>query len=138
VANRAGHDGPAQEAVTLKAEEQLGDALRRLGADQTAANAESGEICLVACALRELGGALDQTLGVQSGVDDGLWVEVDDGTPPSGLIRLGKVASGRGVIRARGMPTRTDPKLFVILAGNAPLADDAASSVARSNQLAAE
>jgi hypothetical protein len=44
------------------------------------ADAQGGEICLVAGALGELGGASDETLGVEDGADDGLRVQVDDGT----------------------------------------------------------
>ena len=80
VADAGGHDRAAEQAVALESEQQLGDALRRLRAEQPAAHAQRGEIRLVAGALGELGGAPDQTLGVERSIDDGLWVQVDDGT----------------------------------------------------------
>ena len=44
-----------------------------------------------------------------------------------GTDQAGKVARTSGVMLIMGMPTRTDPKLFVILPGYAPLAVDSAS-----------
>jgi hypothetical protein len=70
--------------------------VRRLGADEAAANTERSEIGLVASALREFGGALDQPLGVERGADDGLGVELNDGTLL--LTFLGKVPPRLGVV----------------------------------------
>ncbi len=50
-----------------------------------------------------------------------------------GTDQAGKVARSSGVLLIIGMPTRTDPKLFVILTGYAPLADDSASPNAASS-----
>jgi hypothetical protein len=50
-----------------------------------------------------------------------------------GTDQAGKVAHSSGVMLIIGMPTRTDPKLFVILAGYAPLAEDSASPNAASS-----
>src|ERR1700733_3703025 len=50
-----------------------------------------------------------------------------------GTDQAGKVARSPGVMQARGMPTRTGLKLFVILPGNAPLADHPVSSIAASS-----
>jgi hypothetical protein len=75
--------------------------MRRLGADETAADAQRCEIRLVAGALGELGGAPDQTLGVECEVDDGLGVQVDDGTLllfGTDSTRGGKVPPGSGVM----------------------------------------
>jgi hypothetical protein len=105
----------------------------RLGAHQPAADAQGGEICLVAGALGKLGDPPDQTFGVERGADDGLGVQIDDGTLLLGTDQTGKVARSSGVMLIIGMPTRTDPKLFAILAGYAPLADDSASSNAASS-----
>ena len=80
VAQRAGHERATEQAVALESDQQLGEALRRLGAEQPAAHAQRGEVRLVAGALGELGGAADQTLRVERGIDDGLGVQVDDGT----------------------------------------------------------
>ena len=44
-----------------------------------------------------------------------------------GTDQAGKVARAWGVMLIMGMPTRTDPKLFVIVAEYAPLAVDSAS-----------
>ena len=77
VANRPGHDRTREQAVALEAGYQLRDATWRLGSHQPTADAQRGEICLVAGALGKLGGACNQTLGVASGADDGLRVQVD-------------------------------------------------------------
>jgi hypothetical protein len=58
----------------------VSEALRRLGAEQAAADGDRGEVRLVAGTNGELGRAADQGLGVARGVDDGLRVKVDDGT----------------------------------------------------------
>jgi hypothetical protein len=50
-----------------------------------------------------------------------------------GTDQAGKVVLSSGVMVIMGMPTRTDPKLFVILAGYAPLADGSASPNAASS-----
>jgi hypothetical protein len=50
-----------------------------------------------------------------------------------GTYQAGKVARAPGVMQAIGMPTRTDPKLFVILARDAPLAYVRASPYATSS-----
>ena len=78
VANRTGHDRTPEQAVALEASHQLRDAMWRLGADQPAADAQRGEMCLVAGALGKLGGASDQTPRVECGADNGLRVQVDD------------------------------------------------------------
>jgi hypothetical protein len=70
--------------------------VRRLRADQTAADAQRGEVRLVAGALGELGDALDQPFGIERGADDGLGVEVNDGTLL--LTFLGKVPPRSGVV----------------------------------------
>ncbi len=99
VAQRAGHGRAAKQAVALESAQQLGQAVRRLGPDQPAPDAESREIRLVAGTLGELGGAFDQTLGVERGADDGLGIQVDDGTlllirvPREGSSALGRRAS---------------------------------------------
>jgi hypothetical protein len=58
----------------------MGHALGRLGTDQPAPHAQGREIRLVTGTLGELGGAFDQTLGVERGANDGLGIQVDDGT----------------------------------------------------------
>jgi hypothetical protein len=80
VAERAGHDCPADQAVALETANQLREALRRLWAEQPASDGDRGEIRLIARALGELGGAAGETPGIACGVDERLWVEVDDGT----------------------------------------------------------
>ena len=80
VTERAGHDRTADQAVALESAHQGGEALRRLGTEQPAADGDRGEVRLVAGAPRELGRAPDQPLGVARGVDDRLWVQIDDGT----------------------------------------------------------
>jgi hypothetical protein len=75
-----GHDRAADQAVALESENELGKTLRRLGAEQPAADRDRGEVRLVAGALGELGRATDQSLWVARGIDDGLRVQVDDGT----------------------------------------------------------
>jgi hypothetical protein len=64
MAQRAGHDRPAQQPVLLEAAEQLGDLVRRLGTDQAATDRQRREVSLVAGALDQLGGAADQPLGI--------------------------------------------------------------------------
>ena len=54
--------------------------MRRLSSYEPAADAQRREIRLVAGALGELGGAPDEAPRVQGGADDGLGVDVDDGT----------------------------------------------------------
>ena len=80
MARPAGDDGTPEQAVALKPDQQLGRAVRRLGPDQPAADTQRREIRLVAGAPGELGGAVDQALGVECGADDGLGVQVNDGT----------------------------------------------------------
>ena len=74
------HDRATEQAVALKSEQQPADLLGWLRAQQPAANAQRREVRLVAGALGQLGGTVDQALGVERGVDDGLGVQVDDGT----------------------------------------------------------
>lgn len=81
MAQSARDDGAAEQPVALEAEQQLGQPVGRLGTDQAAADAQGGEIGLVAGALGELGGATDQGLGISCEADDGLWIQIDDGTP---------------------------------------------------------
>ena len=133
VAERSGHDCPAEQAVALEAEEQLRDAVRRLRPHQPAADAQRGEIRLVTGALGDLRGAADQTLGVERGADDGLGIEIDYRTLLLRDCQAGKVPRGSGVVEDRAMLTRTGPKLFAILAGNAPLADMSVSPDATSS-----
>jgi len=121
VPDRSGNDGTAEQAVALKAEQEVRDAMRRLGSDQSAADAQRGEVRLVAGALGELGGALDQTLGVERGADDGLGVEVDYGTLLLRDSSAGKVACDCGVLQVTAVPTRTGLELFAISARNAPI-----------------
>jgi hypothetical protein len=80
VTDRAGHHRAAEQPVALESVQQLGDTMGRLGADQPAADAQRGEVRLVADALRELRRAADQALGIERGVDDGLGIQIDDGT----------------------------------------------------------
>jgi hypothetical protein len=61
----------------LEPEQQLRDMVRRFGSDQPAADAQRGEIRLIAGALGELCRAFDQTLRVEGGADDGPGVQVD-------------------------------------------------------------
>jgi hypothetical protein len=102
VADRTGHDRAPEQAIPLEAEQQVRDTLRRLGPDQPAPDAQRREIRLVAGALGELGGSFDQTLGVEGGADDGLWVQIDYGTlllrdlsGREGCTRSGRHASHR-------------------------------------------
>jgi hypothetical protein len=94
VANRAGHDGAAEQAVALETDQQLGEAMGRLGPEQPAADTQRSEVRLVTGALGELGGSLDEPFGVERGADDGLWVEVDYGT-----LLLGDSSSREGCPR---------------------------------------
>ncbi|HUA05054.1 MAG TPA: hypothetical protein VMB27_14215 [Solirubrobacteraceae bacterium] len=80
VTDRAGHDRATEQAVALESDQQLAKAMGRLRAEQPATNAQRGEVRLVAGALCELRGAADQTLRIARGVDDGLGIQVDDGT----------------------------------------------------------
>jgi hypothetical protein len=64
VARRAGHNRAAEQPVALESPQQLGDAVGRLGTDQATADAQRGEIRLVAGALGQLGRATDQPLGI--------------------------------------------------------------------------
>jgi hypothetical protein len=89
VAERAGYGGTAEQSVALESEQQLRDAVRGFRPDHAAADAQRGEVRLVAGALGELGGASDQALGVERGADDGLGVQVNDGTL---LLRAAVVA----------------------------------------------
>jgi hypothetical protein len=80
VAQCPGDDRAAKQAIALESDQQLGYAVRRLGADEAAAHTERGEVRLVAGALGELGGAADQSLGVKCKADDGLGIQVNDET----------------------------------------------------------
>jgi hypothetical protein len=99
---------------------------RRLGAEEPGADGYAGEVGLVAGALGNLARTPDQTLWVARGVDDGLWVEVDDRTLL--LLRLGhgftefssfgKVlgAGASGGVGSKSMHTARTPRLFVLVA----------------------
>jgi predicted protein tyrosine phosphatase len=80
VAEPSCYDRATEQAVALESEQQATDLLRRLRAEQPAANAQRREVRLVTGALGQLGGTVDQALGVERGIDDGLGVQVDDGT----------------------------------------------------------
>jgi hypothetical protein len=80
VAERACHGRTAEQPIALKAEEQLRDTTRRLGPDDAAADAERREVRLVPGALGELRGTFDQALGIEGGADDGLGIQVRNGT----------------------------------------------------------
>jgi predicted protein tyrosine phosphatase len=80
VAEPSRYDRATEQAVALESEQDAADLLRRLRAQEPAANAQRREVRLVAGALGQLGGAVDQALGVERGIDDGLGVQVDDGT----------------------------------------------------------
>ncbi|HTT30235.1 MAG TPA: hypothetical protein VMG37_17590 [Solirubrobacteraceae bacterium] len=77
---RAGHDRATEQPVALESEQQLRNAVGRLRSDQPAADAERGEVSLVAGALGELCRAADQALRIERSIDDGLGIQVDDGT----------------------------------------------------------
>jgi hypothetical protein len=80
VTESTGHDRATDQAVASESTNQLREALGRLGAEQSAPYGNHGEIRLIARPLGDLGRAPDQTLGVARGIDDGLGVQVDDGT----------------------------------------------------------
>jgi hypothetical protein len=77
---RAGYDRATEQPVALESDQQLRNAVGRLRADQPAANAERREVGLVAGPLGKLRRAADQALRVERRVDDGLGIQVDDGT----------------------------------------------------------
>jgi hypothetical protein len=80
VTRRAGYDRATEQPIALESDQELRNAVGRLRADQPAANAQRGEVRLVAGPLGELRRASDEALGVERGVDDGLGIQVDDGT----------------------------------------------------------
>ena len=106
MALRGGHNGAAEQAVMAEAVQQVGDLVRRLGTDQAAANAQRREIRLVAGALGELGGAADQSLGVECEADYGLGIQVNDGSllllygQSLEVLLLGKIPWCAGVVLA--------------------------------------
>ncbi len=139
VTERAGHDRTADQAIALESAHQGGEALRRLGTEQPAADGDRGEVRLVAGAPRELGRAPDQPLGVTRGVDDRLWVQIDDGTlllrqAPfdfswnfgfSGrfprLVASGRLSTARGF---KDMHTARRPRIFALhTSGSGPAAN---------------
>jgi hypothetical protein len=104
VTEATGHDRATEQAVTPESADKLRETLRRLGAEQPAADRDRGEIRLIAGALGKLGRATDQTLGVARGFDDGLRVQVDDGTLlllPLGTAARNFAYSGRFSARGR-------------------------------------
>jgi len=80
VTEPSGHDRATEQPVALESDQQPGYLLRRLRAEQPAADAQRREVRLVAGALGELGGTVDQALGVERRIDDGLGIQVDDRT----------------------------------------------------------
>src|SRR5947209_5667154 len=64
VAQRARHDRATEQPVALKAPQQLGHPVRRLGTDQPTADAQRREIGLVTGAFGQFGGAPHEPLGI--------------------------------------------------------------------------
>ena len=57
MADGSGHHGASEHAEALESQEHLGHAMGQLGGDESAADAQRGEVGLVAEALDELGGS---------------------------------------------------------------------------------
>src|SRR5436305_1007971 len=71
VAEGADGDSATEHAVALESQEQLGDAVRRLDADQATAYAQQGKVGLVTYPLGDL----------QAAADDRLWIKLHLASP---------------------------------------------------------